>query len=271
MDELIWAIMTIAGIISTIVVVVLWAVRNVIRTKSGKAIDSARGRHHQLILSATPDHHARFMEVWQFMPGLIETTKFSKRMKKSRFVFSSPKKTDVELTLEEIDAAKVEDDRKKSFILTQECLTHMLRVNTEKVFIENGVPVTLAVEDKVVTAGVKGIGAMAYYEKLTKIDRIKDKIEDLKKNEVFHEVGDYLSSLAAQVSLIDINVLRNYFDSDYDQIDEESKNEWYYLQGSRDMQKKEKQIEKWAIIGGCAIGGIGLVGGLIFAYLSKGG
>ena len=129
---------------------------------------------------------------------------------------------------------------------------------------------TLAVEDKVVTTGVKGIGAMAYYEKLTKIDRVKDKIEALCKSDVFREVGEYLTSLASQVSLIDINVLRNYFDSDYDQIDEESKNEWYYLTGVRDGQKKEKQIEKWAIIGGCAIGGIGLVGGLIFAYLSKG-
>jgi hypothetical protein len=269
--ELLLVILTISGFISTSVVVVLWAVRNFIRTKSGKAIDSARGRHRQLVLSATPDHHARFVEVSQFMPGVSETAKFKQRTRKSRLVFSSPKNTDVALQLSEIDEAKTEEDRKKSLELTQECLTHMLKANTEKVFIENSVPVTLAVEDKVVTTGVKGIGAMAYYEKLTRIDRIKDKIEALKNNDVFREVGDYLGSLAAQVSLIDINVLRSYFDSDYDQIDEESKNEWYYLQGSRDMQKKEKQIEKWAIIGGCAIGAIGLVGGLVFAYLSKGG
>lgn len=264
MDELIWAILTISGIISTIIVTVIWAVRNIIRTKSGKAIDTARGKHQEMILSATPDHHARFMNVKQFTPGLLETAKFSQRSKKKRLIFSSPQKNDITIDPNEIS-------KDKSLELTQECLTHLLKANTEKVFIENGVPVTLAVEDKVVTAGVKGIGAMAFYEKLAKIDNIKDKITLLENNEVFREVGDYLAGLAAKISLIDINVLRSYFDADYDQIDEESKNEWYYLQGSRDMQKKEKQIEKWAIIGGCAIGAIGLIGGLVFAYLSKGG
>ena len=96
MDELIWAVLTVSFLISTILVAVIWAVRNIIRTKSGKAIDTARGRHQDLILSATPDHHGRFVDVKQFMPGLSETAKFSQRAKKSRLIFISPKKTDVQ-------------------------------------------------------------------------------------------------------------------------------------------------------------------------------
>ncbi len=269
--ELVLLIFAIAGFVSTIIVSVIWLVRNLMRTKSGKAIDTAKGRRQELILSATPDHRGRFVTVKQFMPGLLETAKFSQRAKKPRLVFAAPKKTAVTLEKGEVAQQEKEELTEASRQLTQECLNHMLKLNTEKVFIENGVPVTLAVEDKVVTAGVKGLGALAYYEKLCSIDRVKDKIEALKANATFKEVGEYLNGLAAQVTLIDINVLRSYFDADYDQIDEESQNEWYYLQGQRDRASKEKQIEKWAIIGGCAIGAIGLVGGLVFAYLSKGG
>jgi len=270
LEALIWVVMALAGISSTIMVTIVWGIKNYLRTKSGKTIDSAKSRHRQLVLAATPDHHGKLLDITQFIPGVSESSRFSQRDKKKRRVFFSPKKTDVTLSADEINKdLKNEEDRKKALQLTQECLTHMLKVNTEKVFLEEGVPVTLAIEDKVVTAGVKGIGALAFYEKLTRIDKIKEKIQDLKKSETLKEVGVYLEELASKVSLIDINVLRNYWDSDYDQTDEESKNEWHYMQGYRDGQKKEKGFEKWIIIGGIGMGIAGIVGGLAFAFLSK--
>jgi hypothetical protein len=260
LDELVWAVISIAGLSSAILIAVLWAVRNYLRTKSGKTIDAAKAQHKPLVLAASLDHHAKLLKVGSFIPGILETVKFKKRSGKNRRVFFAPKRTEVELTKEDI-----EDEKSRE--LTQECLTSILKLNTEKVFLEDGVPVTLALEDKVITTGVRGIGALAFYEKLTKIAGLKEKIIELKNNPALQEVGLYLENLASKVSLINIEVLRNYFDSDWDQSDEESQKEYHYMQGYRDGQKKEKGTEKIFIIGGIAMGIAGIIGGAVLAYL----
>jgi hypothetical protein len=259
-DELIWAIISIAGLSSTVIIAVLWAVRNFLRAKTGKIIDLAKAQRKPLVLAASLGHHAKLLRTNEVFPGMLETTKFAKRAGKNRKTFSTPKYTEVELSEEEIQDQKSRE-------LTQECLENMLKLNTEKVFLEDGVPVTLALDDKVITTGVKGIGALAFYEKLLKIDKIRDKIAELKESSTLKEVGEYLESLASKLSIINIEVLRNYFDSDWDQADAESQSEYYYVQGYRDGQKKEKGVEKLFIIGGIAMGVVGCVMGAVLAFL----
>jgi hypothetical protein len=258
--ELVLFICTIAGLGSSVLIGISWIIRNILRSKTGKVIDRAKAQHKPLVLAASLGHHAKLMRASEVFPGMLETAKFAKRTGKTRKVFATPKYTEVELT-------DVEIADEKSRELTQECLDGMLQLNTEKVFLEDGVPVTLALDDKVVTTGVKGIGALAFYEKLLKIDKIKDKIAELKNNSAFKDVGEYLEGLAAKISIINIEVLRNYFDSDWDQADAESQSEYYYVQGYRDGQKKEKGVEKMFIIGGIAIGIVGCVMGALLAFI----
>jgi len=258
--ELVLFICTIAGLGSSVLIGLAWVVRNILRSKTGKIIDRAKAQRKPLVLAASLGHHAKLMHVTEVFPGMLETVKFGKRSGKNRKVFATPKYTEAELTKEEIQ-------EEKSRELTQECLDSMLQLNTEKVFLEDGVPVTLALDDKVVTTGVKGIGALAFFEKLCKIDKIKDKIDGLKKSDTYKDVAEYLESLAAKVSIIKLDVLRNYFDSDWDQADAESQSEYYYVQGYRDGQKKEKGVEKMFIIGGIAIGIVGCVMGAVLAFL----
>jgi hypothetical protein len=143
----------------------------------------------------------------------------------------------------------------------------MLQSNTEKVFLEDSVPLTLALEDKTITTGVKGIGAFNHYEKLHKITELKEKIELLKNSATFQDIGIYLSGLLSQVTLINIDVLRNYFDADWNQSDDESQKEYHYTCGTRDAKRPEKGLEKWIVIGGIAIGISGMVGGIVIAFL----
>lgn len=269
--QMVWAILTVAGFATAIMIVIAWAVKNVLRSKSGKKIDSAKAGHKQLIIAATPGHRANIFKVNQFLPGILETAKHKERISKKRKVFFEPEKTHI--LLAESDLVGIEnlsdEEKKQSLSLTQQCLDYQLQSNTEKLFLEEGIPLTLAIEDKTITTGVKGLGAFNYYEKLHKIVILKDKVEALKNSATFHDVGVFLNDLISQVTLINIDVLRNYFDSDWDQSDDESQKEYYYTMGLRDGKKGEKGFEKWFIFGGIGIGIAGIVGGAVLAWLGK--
>ena len=159
--ELIMAILVVVGFASTVIVAVLWFVKNLLRSKSGKKIDQVKSSHKQLVVAATPGHKANLFKVNQFLPGTLETAQFKNRVKNKRKVFYEPEKTSV--TLSENDLVGMEklsdEDKQRSLALTQQCLNFMLQSNTDKLFLEDGVPLTLAIEDKTITTGVKGIGA----------------------------------------------------------------------------------------------------------------
>jgi hypothetical protein len=270
--QIVWAILVAIGIGSTILVIVFWVVKNMLRSKSGKVIDSVKSRHKELLLAATPGHRAHLFKVGQFLAGRLETGKFDDRVKNKRKTFREPERTNV--FLQESDLAGMDnlspEEKKQSLALTQECLTHMLNVNTDKVFLEDGVPVTLAVEDKVIVTGVKGIGALAFYEKLYRIQQLREKIDALEQNSTFKDVGEYLKNLLSQVSLINIDVLRNYFDADYNQTDEESQNEYHFMMGVRKGRQGEKnQFSKLIVYGAIGVAIAGVVGGAVLAWLGK--
>jgi hypothetical protein len=268
-NEIVYAVLALSGFAAAIILGVLWMVTSLLRSKSGKTIDAVKRAKKQLILAVTPGHLAHLFKVDQFMPGVLETAKFQSRVGKKRKTFYEPEKTEITLSLDDLsnDSGLTDEQKKESLALTQECLTHMLRANTEKVYLEEGVPVTIALEDKVITAGVKGIGALAFYEKLCKVNHLKEVIATLKESADFKEVSFYLEGLLAKVSLIDIDVLRNYFDSDWSQSDDESQKDYHYTIGYRDGQKKEKGIEKIIVIAGIAIGILGVVGGAVLGYI----
>jgi hypothetical protein len=263
----------IIAIVAPVIIGVFWVVKNMLRSKSGKVIDSVKTGHKQLLLAATPSHTANLFKVFPLVPGILQTTAFKNRVNKKRKVFYEAEKT--KIALEVSDFARNDDlseeQKKQRLAINQECLDFILAQNTDKVYLENSVPLTLAIEDKVITLGVKGIGAMAHIEKLYSVNRLLDKIRLLDKTQGFKDIANYLKYLASQITIIDIDLLRNYFNSDWDQSDDESQKDLYYNMGLRDGRQKEKGFEKWFVFGGIGIGIAGIIGGAVLAWLSKGG
>lgn len=271
--QTLWAIIALSGIGAAALVGVFWFIKNLLRTKSGKTIDSVKAGHKQLLIAATPSHRANLFKVFPHVPGLLQTAKFQDREKKKRKVFYEAEQN--KIALEVSDLANMEGlseaEKNQRLVLTQQCIDYVLEANTQKVFIEDGVPLTIAVEDKIITTGVKGIGAMAIYEKLFQVHALKDKITAMEAMPSFKDVAAYLKSLASQITPIDYDLLRTYFNSGWDQCDDESQKDLYYNMGLRDANKGKQGFEKMILYAGIAIGVLGIAGGAVLAWLSKGG
>jgi hypothetical protein len=264
-----WMIITILlAIVPVVIVLVLWFVKNLLRSKSGKIIDNVKSSHKQLLLAATPSHRGNLFKVHSFIPGVLQTTTFDKRIKNKRKVFYEAEKTQIALDVSDFTngAALSEDDKKMRLAITQDCLNFILDNNTKKVYLEDSVPLTIAVEDKVITTGIPGIGAMAYLEKLFTINSLKEKITVMKQSAAFKDVAFYLESLASQLTVIDIDVLRNYFNADWNQSNDDIKHDLHWTMGYREKNKGDNPFQKWILIAGFVVLGIG-VGALIAAIM----
>lgn len=259
-DELIWAILTLSGFGATIALTVAWAVTNFLRAKNGKELDRAKRSRSPVVLVNSLSHYASFKKVSKFMPGVLETVKFNKRAKKKRSIFFSPERVEIDIKPEDVKKGKDAE-------LTKQCAQNMINLMATKVFLEDGVPVTVAVEDKIVTAGIPGLAAKSFYDKLEKVENLQEEINILKKHPDFKDLGNALEFILAKVSLIDFDVIRDYFDVTWNQVDSESYADQNYMQGVRDGAKKEQGTEKMIVYGGIAMGICGIVGGAILAFL----
>lgn len=238
----IWAIVACAAIVAVIILVAVMLVKNWLRTKEGKIIDAAKGKRAHLVIGASLGPFAKLMKCTDFNPeGILQTIRFSERWKKRsvpRKVYNPPQKVTVDLeeiknelglpkipTQQEIEAAE----------LTHELIQNELDLNTQKVFLEGcRIPISVACEDKVVWANVKGLGAEAFYNKLEKVQKLGDKIKALQEDADFKDVGDVLGSLYSKISLIDFDFIRSYFGESYTQSNDKSQKEYHYTMGFND-------------------------------------
>ncbi len=238
----VWAIVAVIGIVAAIILVVFTVVKNFLRTKEGKIIDSAKGKRSHLLIAASLGPFAKLLRANDFNPeGVLETLKFKDRLKKRsnrRKIYNPPQKVDV--TLESIKrdmelsnpptAAQLEAAE-----LTRELIQKELDLTGEKVFLEGcRIPISVVVEDKVVVAGVKGLAALSFYKKLEAVQKLGPKIKSLLVNADFKDVGEALELLYSRISLVPFNVIRDYFDESYDQSNDESQKEYHYTMGYRD-------------------------------------
>ena len=264
-----WAIITILlAVVPAVVILGIWFVKNMLRSKSGKTIDNVKSSHKQLLLAATPSHRGNLFKVQSFIPGVLQTTTFDKRIKGKRKVFYEAEKNKIALDVSDFSSIESlsEEERKQRLAITQDCLDFILENNTKKVYLEDSVPMTIAVEDKVITTGIPGIGAMAYLEKLFSINGLHEKIAVMEKSPTFRDVALYLKSLASQLTVIDIDILRNYFNADWNQSNDDIKHDLHWTMGYREKNKGDNPFQKWILIAGFVVLGIG-VGALIAAIM----
>ena len=274
---LMWVIVAVVAIVAIIILAIFIVVKNLLRTKEGKIIDSAKGKRSHLILAASLGPFAKLLKANDFNPeGVLETVKFKNRWKKKsaiRRIYNPPKKQIVPLdvvkeqmglppmpTQAQIDAAQ----------LTRDLIQKELDLTTEKVFLEGcRIPVSVAVEDKVVWSGIKGLGAETFFNKLEAVQRVGPKIQILLRSPVFKEVGEVLEQLYNKVSLVPFDLVRSYFGESYDQSNDKSQKEYHYTMGFNDgvesVKKSSDSKDKMfmylglmGIGGGCAIAAIGL-------------
>jgi len=264
-----WLIITILlAVVPVAIVIVIWFVKNMLRSKSGKTIDSVKSGHKQLLLAATPSHRGNLFKVHSFIPGVLQTTTFDKRIKGKRKVFYEAEKNTIALDVSDLNNSSglTDEDKKQRLAITQDSLNFILDNNTKKIYLEDSVPLTIAVEDKVITTGIPGIGAMAYLEKLFTINGLKDKIAVMEQSPAFKDVAFFLKSLASQLTVIDIDVLRNYFNADWNQSNDDIKHDLHWTMGYREKNKGDNPFQKWILIAGFVVLGIG-VGALVAAIM----
>jgi len=237
-----WAIVACAAIAAVIVLATVMVVKNFLRTKEGKIIDAAKGKRSHLLIAASLGPFAKLLKANDFNPeGILETLRFRDRLKSRRNrrkVYNPPQKVmvDVESVKREMGLSNVPTNEEIATAeLTQELIQRELDLTTEKVFLEGcRIPVSVVVEDKVVVAGVKGLGAMAFYKKLEAVQKLGPKIESLLADADFEDVGEALQQLYSKISMVPFHLIRDYFDESYDQSNDESQKEYHYTMGYRD-------------------------------------
>lgn len=272
-----WAIIAAAGIVVSIILVIYIVVKNVLRTKEGKIIDAAKGKRNHLLLAASLGPFAKLMKASDFNPeGVLETVKFKNRWRNRnviRKIYNPPKDKTVDLSLVKEDMNLPDEPTQaqlEAAELTRELIQQELDLTTQKVFLEGcRIPISVAVEDKVVWAGVKGLGAEAFFGKLERIQRLGPQIQLLSQSKAFKEVGEALQQLYSGISLVPFDYIRSWFGESYDQSNDKSQKEYHYTMGYNDGKEDAKSGGKdlskmWmylgivGIAGGCAIAAIGL-------------
>jgi hypothetical protein len=278
-----WAIIAVGGLIGFVVVTGLWFWKNHSRTKISKTIDSSKNKNVHLLLAASLGSFAKLMKSWDFNPeGVLETMKFKNRAKSAkgtrRKTYFPPRKVNVGSAAEieaVLDFPETVDDAKKREVaeLQREMMQNMINLTSEKVFLEGvGVPISVVVEDKVVTANIKGLGAMEFYKKLEKVKSLSTKIKAMAQSANYKEIGEILEYLLSKISFVNFDLIREYFDESYDQSNEDSQGEWLYTQGYRDgvsSVKRDKDQGKMFMWFGLGIGIIGVGAGIAMAFLGK--
>ena len=261
----------------------LWFWKNHSRTKVSKLIDSVKGKSFHLIIAASLGTFAKLLKASDFNPeGVLETIKFKNRAKNvkglRRKIYAPPRKIDVGSATEfqqdmVFPEGTPEAKKLETSELQREMVQNVVNLTSQKIFLEGvGVPISVAVEDKVITAGIKGLGAMEFYRKLENIKNLSPKVKALRASENFKEIGETLWYLGSKISLIDFDLIRQYFDESYDQSNEEAQKEWYHMQGYRDgvaSVKKDKDMGKIFLYAGIAFGIMGLGAGIALMLLGR--
>lgn len=272
-----WTLATVAAIAVVIILIAIIVVKNFLRTKEGKIIDAAKGKRSHLVLAASLGAFAKLMKASDFNPeGALETVKFKNRWKKKsaiRKIYNPPKKVMISLDAIKNDMDLSSDPTSEELAaaeLTRELAQKELNLTNDKVFLEGcRIPISVAVEDKVVWSGVKGLGADSYYEKLERVQHLGPKIKALASTVNFKDVADVLEQIYNKISLVRFDIIRSYFGESYDQSNDKSQKEYHYTMGFNDgvesvkqdkggMQKMWMYMGIIGIIGGCVIAAIGL-------------
>jgi hypothetical protein len=249
-DSLIIGIGTLAIVL--IVFFGIYAYNSYVNPKEAKEIKKAKQRKLPLILTASLSHFADLFAVTELIPeGVMETFPFGKGIKKRSLRFQLPRKYTV-------DSLEVADN--KDADITRELLQKVLDLNSEKVILRDArSPLFIAVRDKSVAAGIKGIGALGFLNKLEKLSKIKEKIAVLKTTEGFTEIGKLLEDFHSEISLIDFDAIRQNLALGWDQTIDESLQKMDENLGERKVGKGKNDFKTM-----CLYLGVALIGAALF-------
>lgn len=251
------------GIVITIIIIGI-AIKSFRTPKESKEIYHAKVHGLPLLLMVGLSHFADIFHAKDFIPeGVLEKIK-GKASKKTLLRFQLPKNQKIE----ELDV-----DSNKNAIRTREAFENLRNLATSKVYLRNArIPIFAAVEDKAVAVGLKGLGALSFYDKLERLTTFKEKIQLLKTGTLetdeptyikdndgklvqngtkktkttFNDVAEVFEDFADKVSLIDFEVIRTKFvDAIFDQTTAESISSRDETVGRREAGKGLETFRQW--------------------------
>ena len=241
----------------------IYAYNSYVNPKEAKEIKKAKQRKLPLILTAGLSHFADLFTVTEFIPeGVMETAPFGKGVKRKNLRFQLPRK----YTIDSLEVAEGKDEEK-----TRALLQKILDLNSDKVILRDArSPIFIAVRDKSVAAGIKGIGALGFLNKLEKLSKIKEKIDVLKTTEGFTDIGKLLEDFHSEISLIDFDAIRMNLSLGWDQTIDNSVKEQDQNIGFRQAKKGDKDFKTMCLYMGVLLIGVALVIAVIWLVSSGG-
>lgn len=203
-----------ALVIMLVVFFGVWAYQNHVTPKEARETKKAKQKKWPLILTVGLSHFADLFAVSEIIAGrIMETTPIGKGLKKYSLRFQLPQKN-------KVDGLEVADGKDED--LTREVLQCVLNLNAEKVMLrDTRSPLFIAVQDKTIAAGIKGIGALTFINKLEKLCSVKEQVNKLAETSGFEELGKVCQSFLEKITLVDFDAIRTHFTLSWDQgIDE---------------------------------------------------
>lgn len=241
----------------------IYAYQNYVTPKEAKETTKSKKKKLALILTAGLGHMADLFSVTEVIPEGVFEAVSGKKVKKQILRFQVPRKIN-------IDGLEVAEG--KDSAITTEVLQHVLNLNSEKVILRDArSPLFIAVRDKTVAAGIKGIGALAFLDKLESLTKIKEKIGVMKNVEGFKELGELLERFESKVSLIDFDVIRTNLALGWDQSIDESLREHDEELGKRKVLKGKDDFKTLCLYMGVLLIGVAMLIAVVWMVTSGSG
>lgn len=246
--------------ITIVIIIIALAISNNRTPSESKHIKTAKVKGLPLLLNVSVGHFADILHANDFIPeGVLEKIK-GKGSKKTRLRYQIPKNQNIE---------EIIVSHKFNPLFTREAFKNLVKLATDKVFLRSArVPILGTVEDKAVAVGLKGLGALSFYDKLEKLGSLKDKISKIRELKLtekvtlkdpetgkeheatevttFDDVADIFSEFSKKVSTIDFDSIRTHFvDAIFDQTTGESIADRDQNIGRREAGKGMETFKQW--------------------------
>lgn len=228
--------------------------------KEAKETKRSKVKKLPLILAAGLSHFADLFSMQEFMPeGVLETKPIGRKGEKHSLRFVTPRKIKAEL----LEVAEGKDAE-----LTTALLQRFYDLNTEKVFLRHtGVPIMVAVRDKTIAAGIKGLGALSFIAKLEKLEKLDKQIAALENTDNFKDLGGLLKEFRSKISVIDFDAIRTNVPDGWDQTIGEAMKEYDRTVGEREKARQGNDLFKMILIAGVIVAVMIIAAGVVAAIL----
>jgi hypothetical protein len=245
-DGLVWTIVAVVCVL--VILIVERVIHNYRTTRDATNVDNASHRKTPLALAMGLDQYADLVSIDQVTPeGLVEA-KHGKGKNKTTVEYQLPENKNAQLP-QVTEGKSPEKTRSIIQLLFNSVSKHQFLRGAK-------VPVVGLVWDKAIAVGLPGLGVLAYMQKMERVQNFDKQIEELKADEKYKEVGEWIEQVKSCWSVIDFNAVRNHFPFAWDQTRRSSQNQWHEQLGERRNKHNQDSFKSLCLYLGVLLIGV---------------